>query len=233
MRPRGCPRMWTPGAVTAASIRGVWSAAERSTACGAATTMSKRRPIVGLDVDRAVGADVRLDAGEQAEATVAVARSADRSPAAAPRSAPATGRWRSAARRSDRSPRSRRSRARGRPRRSPRASGCRRSTSNASAGRRDSRRRRGPARLASALTARTRARLRKCARRPRRRSTSARRPLASTARSTSADAPVASTSWITRVDDGPMRGMRARSPSGCTSRSIGSSSARMALAACL
>ena len=73
MRPRGWPRTWTPGAVTAASIRGVWSAADRSTACGAATTMSKQRPVGRLDVDRAVGADVRLDAGEQPEGAAAVA----------------------------------------------------------------------------------------------------------------------------------------------------------------
>ena len=59
--------MCTPGVCTAASIRGVWSADERNAECGAATTISISASSLDRHVDRAVGADIGLDAFEQPE----------------------------------------------------------------------------------------------------------------------------------------------------------------------
>ena len=120
----------------------------------------------------------------------------------------------------------RRSRARGRPRRWPRASGCRRSTSSASADRRGSRRAR--ARRGWRRRARP-GRGRGSGSAPRKRAAALDLGAAAAARrrraSTIADSPVRSTSRMTRVDAGPMRGIRASVPSGLDERSIGSSRA--------
>ena len=103
-------------------------------------------------------------------------------------------------------------------RRCRRASGCHRSRSSASAGRRGSRSTRGPVSFRFFSAASTCARLRKLLRRSRRRSMSPLWPLSAIARSIVADVPVCSTSRITRVDEGPTFGILRSVPSGCTQR---------------